>query len=48
MGHRGCSLAVSYPEIAEMETKAIIEAAVEVSQEKGIEIVPEIMIPLIG
>lgn len=48
MGHRGCRLAVSYPEIAEMQTKAIIEAAVEVSQEKGIEIVPEIMIPLIG
>ncbi len=48
MGHRGCRLAVSYPEIAEMQTKAIIEAAIEVSTEKGIEIVPEIMIPLIG
>ncbi len=48
MGHRGCRLAVSYPEIAEMQTRAIIEAAIEVSQEKGIEIVPEIMIPLIG
>ena len=48
MGHRGCRLAVSYPEIAEMQTRAIIEAAIEVSIEKGIEIVPEIMIPLIG
>ena len=48
MGHRGCRLAVSYPEIAEMQTRAIIEAAIEVSTEKGIEIVPEIMIPLIG
>ena len=48
MGHRGCRLAVSYPEIAEMQTKAIIEAAVEVSVEEGIEIVPEIMIPLVG
>ena len=48
MGHRGCRLAVSYPEIAEMQTKAIIEAAIEVSTEKGIEIVPEITIPLIG
>ncbi len=48
MGHRGCRLAVSYPEIAKMQAKAIIEAAVEVSIEKGIEIVPEIMIPLVG
>ncbi len=48
MGHRGCRLAVSYPEIARMQTKAIIEAAVEVSVEEGIEIVPEIMIPLVG
>ncbi len=48
MGHRGCRLAVSYPEIAKMQTKAIIEAAVEVSLEEGIEIVPEIMIPLVG
>ncbi len=48
MGHRGCRLAVRYPEIAEMQTRAIIEAAIEVSKEKGIEIVPEIMIPLIG
>ncbi len=48
MGHRGCRLAVSYPEIAKMQTRAIIEAAVEVSQEKGIDIEPEIMVPLIG
>ncbi|NLT97932.1 MAG: pyruvate, phosphate dikinase, partial [Christensenellaceae bacterium] len=48
MGHRGCRLAVSYPEIAQMQTRAIMEAAIEVSQEKGISIVPEIMIPLVG
>ena len=48
MGHRGCRLAVSYPEIAKMQAKAIMEAAVEVSEEEGINIVPEIMIPLIG
>jgi len=48
MGHRGCRLAVSYPEIAEMQTRAIIEAAIEVSVELGINIKPEIMIPLIG
>ncbi len=48
MGHRGCRLAVTYPEIAKMQTKAIIEAALEVSEEKGITIEPEIMVPLIG
>ncbi len=48
MGHRGCRLAVSYPEIAEMQTKAIIEAAIEVKKNKGYDIVPEIMIPLVG
>jgi len=48
MGHRGCRLAVTYPEIAEMQAKAIIEAAVEVKKEKGLNIVPEIMIPLVG
>ena len=48
MGHRGCRLAVSYPEIAEMQAKAIIEAAIEVNQSKGYNIVPEIMIPLVG
>jgi len=46
MGHRGCRLAVTYPEIAEMQTTAIIEAALHVNKEKGLNIVPEIMIPL--
>ncbi len=48
MGHRGCRLAVSYPEIAEMQARAIMEAAVQVKQEKGYDVVPEIMIPLVG
>lgn len=48
LGHRGCRLAVTYPEIAEMQTRAIMEAAVEVREEKGYDILPEIMIPLIG
>lgn len=48
MGHRGCRLAVSYPEIAEMQARAIIEAAIEVKTTKGYDIVPEIMIPLVG
>ena len=48
MGHRGCRLAVSYPEIAEMQTRAVIEAAIEVAQESGTAILPEIMIPLVG
>ena len=47
MGHRGCRLAVSYPEIAEMQTRAVIEAAINVNR-KGMEVVPEIMIPLVG
>ena len=47
MGHRGCRLAVTYPEIAEMQTRAVIEAAIEASQETGLKITPEIMIPLI-
>ena len=46
-GHRGCRLAVSYPEIAEMQTRAIIEAAINVSK-SGQSVVPEIMIPLVG
>jgi pyruvate,orthophosphate dikinase len=46
MGHRGCRLAVTYPEIAEMQTQAIIEAAIQVKQNDGYNIVPEIMIPL--
>ena len=48
MGHRGCRLAVTYPEIAKMQTRAIIEAAIEVKEEMGYDIVPEIMIPLVG
>jgi len=48
MGHRGCRLAVSYPEIAEMQTRAIIEAALEVKKSLGFNIKPEIMIPLVG
>ncbi|MDD6612586.1 MAG: pyruvate, phosphate dikinase [Clostridiales bacterium] len=48
MGHRGCRLAVTYPEIARMQTRAVMEAAIEVAQEKGYDIVPEIMIPLVG
>ena len=48
MGHRGCRLAVTYPDIAKMQTRALMEAAIEVSEEEGIEIVPEIMIPLVG
>ena len=48
MGHRGCRLAVSYPEIAEVQTRAIIEAAIEVKKSKGFDVIPEIMIPLIG
>ncbi|MDD4494426.1 MAG: pyruvate, phosphate dikinase, partial [Eubacteriales bacterium] len=47
LGHRGCRLAITYPEIAEMQTRAIIEAAINVSK-KGIKLVPEIMIPLVG
>jgi pyruvate,orthophosphate dikinase len=47
MGHRGCRLAVSYPEIAEMQTRAVIEAAINVNKE-GMHITPEIMIPLVG
>ena len=48
MGHRGCRLAVTYPEIAEMQTQAVIEAALQVNKECGYNIVPEIMIPLVG
>lgn len=48
MGHRGCRLAVSYPEIAEMQTRSVIEAALDVKAKKGYDIVPEIMIPLVG
>ena len=48
MGHRGCRLAVTYPEIAKMQTRAVMEAAIEVKEECGYDIVPEIMIPLVG
>ncbi len=48
LGHRGCRLAISYPEIAEMQTRAVIEAAVETMRESKMKIHPEIMIPLVG
>ena len=47
LGHRGCRLGITYPEITEMQTRAILEAAVELSGE-GVEVFPEIMVPLIG
>ena len=47
MGHRGCRLAITYPEIAEMQTRAVIEAAINVNKE-GLNVKPEIMIPLVG
>ena len=47
LGHRGCRLGITYPEITEMQTRAIIEAAVELTQ-KGVKVFPEIMVPLIG
>ncbi|MDD2574263.1 MAG: pyruvate, phosphate dikinase [Bacillota bacterium] len=48
LGHRGCRLAITFPEIARMQTRAIIEAAIEVIKETGIRVNPEIMVPLIG
>ena len=48
LGHRGCRLAVTYPEIAEMQAETIIMAAIEVRKEQGLDIIPEIMIPLVG
>ncbi len=48
MGHRGCRLAVTYPEIAAMQTRAVIKAAIAVSKRKNVKICPEIMIPLVG
>lgn len=48
MGHRGCRLAITFPEIAEMQGRAIIEAALQVKKEKGFNIIPEIMVPLAG
>ena len=47
MGHRGCRLAITYPEIAKMQTRAVIEAAINVNK-KGMNIIPQIMIPLVG
>ena len=48
MGHRGCRLDVTYPEIARMQTRALMEAAIEVHEEDGYDTTPEIMIPLVG
>jgi len=48
LGHRGCRLAISYPEIAEMQARAIFEAAAEAARETGAPVVPEIMVPLVG
>ncbi|MBE6012843.1 MAG: pyruvate, phosphate dikinase, partial [Lachnospiraceae bacterium] len=48
MGHRGCRLSVTFPEITRMQIVAIIKAAIEINKEKGYNIVPEIMIPLVG
>ena len=48
LGHRGCRLAVSYPEIAEMQARAIFEAAIEAGERTGSPVVPEIMVPLVG
>jgi len=48
LGHRGCRLAISYPEIAEMQARAIFEAAVEAGRSTGSPVVPEIMVPLVG
>ncbi|MEG2354319.1 MAG: putative PEP-binding protein, partial [Clostridium sp.] len=47
LGHRGCRLAITYPEIAMMQAKAIIQGAIE-AKESGVEVNPEIMIPLVG
>ena len=48
LGHRGCRLGITHPEINEMQAQAILEAALEVSEKEGIEVVPDIMIPLVG
>jgi len=48
LGHRGCRLAITYPEIAEMQARAIFEAAVEAGKRTGSPVVPEIMVPLVG
>ena len=48
LGHRGCRLAITYPEVYDMQVRAIMEAACELVRDEGFEIVPEIMIPLVG
>jgi len=48
LGHRGCRLGITYPEIYEMQARAIFEAAVQVSKQSGETVVPEVMIPLVG
>lgn len=48
LGHRGCRLAISYPEIVEMQARAIFEAAIAAAKETGAAVVPEIMVPLVG
>ena len=48
LGHRGCRLAISYPEIAEMQARAIFEAAIEAAKKTGDKVVPEVMVPLVG
>ncbi len=48
LGHRGCRLAISYPEIAEMQARAIFEAAIEAGKKEGKNVVPEVMVPLVG
>jgi pyruvate,orthophosphate dikinase len=47
LGHRGCRLGITYPEITEMQARAIFEAAVQVAK-KGVKVIPEVMIPLVG
>ena len=48
LGHRGCRLGIAYPEITEMQARAILEAAIEVQEEDGVEVHPEIMVPLVS
>lgn len=48
LGHRGCRLGIAYPEITEMQARAILEAAIEVQEEYGLEVHPEIMVPLVS
>ena len=48
LGHRGCRLGITYPEIYEMQALAIFQAAVEVSKKSGVSVIPEVMIPLVG